>query len=127
MNRLLIVMFGGGVGSGARYLLSGWVAERLGAGWPYGTLAVNLLGSLALGFIAELGARSAAMSLEVRLLLTTGFMGGFTTYSTFNYETLKLLQDGRMGAAALNVGLTLLGALAGAVLGVWAARALVAG
>ena len=127
MNRLLIVMFGGGVGSGARYLLSGWVAERLGAGWPYGTLAVNLLGSLALGFIAELGARSAAMSLEVRLLLTTGFMGGFTTYSTFNYETLKLLQDGRMGAAALNVGLTLLGALAGALLGVWAARALVAG
>ena len=67
------------------------------------------------------------MSIELRLLLTTGFMGGFTTYSTFNYETLRLLQDGRWSAAALNVGLTLVACLAGGALGMIGARAAVGG
>lgn len=127
MSRLFIVVLGGGVGSGARYLVSTWVADRLGAGLPWGTFTVNLVGSLLLGGIAELGARSAAMSLEVRLLLTTGFMGGFTTYSTFNYETLKLLADGRIAAGLGNIALTVGGCLLGGLLGVYGARALVAG
>ena len=127
MNKLLPVVIGGGLGAGARYLVCELMLSRLGPAFPWGTLTVNLLGSILLGVIAQLGLSGAAMSIELRLLLTTGFMGGFTTYSTFNYETLNLLQDGRWSAAALNVGLTLVACLAGGALGVIGARAAVGG
>lgn len=123
MHKLLPVVIGGGLGAGARYLVADWMLQRFGAAFPWGTLTVNLVGSILLGLIAQLGLSSGAMSVELRLLLTTGLMGGFTTYSTFNYETLKLLQEGRAGAAALNVALTLVGCLAGGALGVLGGRA----
>ena len=127
MNKLLPVVIGGGLGAGARYLLCELMLSRLGPAFPWGTLTVNLLGSILLGVIAQLGLSGASMSIELRLLLTTGFMGGFTTYSTFNYETLRLLQDGRWSATALNVGLTLVACLAGGALGMIGARAAVGG
>lgn len=123
MSRFLIVVIGGGLGSGARYLVCAALAERLGSAFPWGTFTVNLLGSFLLGAIATLGLSSATMSVEVRLLLTTGFMGGFTTYSTFNYETTGLLLEGRWGVAAANVGLTLVACLAGGMIGILGARA----
>lgn len=123
MSRFFIVVIGGGLGSGARYLVCTALAERLGVTFPWGTFTVNLLGSFLLGAIATLGLSSATMSVEVRLLLTTGFMGGFTTYSAFNYETLNLLLSERWIVGIANIGLTLVGCLLGGGLGVLAGRA----
>ena len=117
MERLAWVCLGGAAGSGARYLLAGWVQRLAGAGFPAGTLAVNLLGSFALGLLMPIGLRTDLLSPTVRVALATGLMGGFTTYSTFSYETMSLLQEGAWMAAALNVAATLLGCLAASFLG----------
>ena len=122
MERLAWVCLGGAAGSGARYLLAGWVQRLAGAGFPAGTLAVNLLGSFALGLLMPLGLRTDMLSPTVRVALATGLLGGFTTYSTFSYETMKLLQDGAWGSAALNVSITVGVCLAASFLGVAAAR-----
>jgi CrcB protein len=98
--KLLAVCLGGALGSGARYLVSLGALRFLGAGFPWGTLTVNVVGSFLLGVLAHLAAQELPASPAMRLLITTGFCGGFTTYSTFNNETLKLLEDGRMGLAA---------------------------
>ncbi len=113
-TRFLLVCAGGAAGTGARYLVSGWALALLGPGFPYGTLAVNVLGSLLLGMIMQLGLTTDLLSPTARVTLATGVMGGFTTYSSFNYETLRFCQDGAWGRAALNVAVTLvLCALAG--------------
>jgi CrcB protein len=122
---LLWVMIAGGVGSGARYLVGHWAAARLDPSFPYGTLIVNLLGCFAVGLVAQL-ASAAAWSPELRAAVTTGFLGGFTTYSSFNQETLSLFAAGTTAPALLNVAVTLLGGLAAGWLGVVAARQLVA-
>jgi CrcB protein len=110
---LLLVGGGGALGCVCRYLLASSLGERFGI--PYGTLAVNLLGSFALALLMSLSGRSEDP--QLRLLLGTGFMGGFTTYSTFNLETLRLLEAGDWRRAALYLGLTLVGCMAGALLG----------
>jgi CrcB protein len=117
VERLLWVCLGGAAGSGARYLLAGWVQRLAGAGFPLGTLSVNLLGSFVLGLLMPVGLRTDLISPGVRLALTTGLMGGFTTYSTFSYETMSLLQEGAWPAALLNVAATLAGCLAASFLG----------
>jgi CrcB protein len=123
MERFLWVCLGGAAGSGARYLLSGWVGERLGAGFPWGTLSVNLVGSFALGALMEFAQTATWVSPTAQLALTVGVLGGFTTYSTFNYETLANLQQGAWGLAATNVGATVVGCLAAGFLGLVSARA----
>jgi CrcB protein len=120
--RFFWVCLGGAVGSGARYLVSGWALEVLGPSFPYGTLAVNLIGSFLLAALMHLGVDAAAMSPTLRLALTTGVMGGFTTYSTFSYETMQYLQEGAWGIALLNVLGTVVGCLAACFLGWTAAR-----
>jgi CrcB protein len=115
----LYVAAGGLVGTLARYHLQGLVQPQAGARFPVGTLAVNLLGSLALGFIARLGAETTVMSAEVRAGLTIGLCGGFTTMSTFAYETMALLGDGQVGRASVY----LLTTIAGSVLAVAAGAA----
>jgi fluoride exporter len=125
MGRLAWVSLGGAVGTAARYLLSVWLLRALGPAFPYGTLAVNLIGSFLLGMIVQVGLDSTLLSPTTRLVLGTGVMGGFTTYSTFNYETLQYLQGGAWAMAGLNVAATLLGCLVAGALGVAAARALV--
>lgn len=107
MSPLVLVMVGGGLGSGARYLLSTYVLERMGSTMPWGTLLVNVLGSLVMGALIGLAAGGRGPSMELRLFLTTGFLGGFTTYSAFNQETLGLLGAGDLRAALLYLGLTL--------------------
>jgi CrcB protein len=123
VERLLLVCLGGAFGSGARYLLSGWLAERLGHGFPYGTLAVNVAGSFLLAALMEVGLASASLSPTARIALGTGVLGGFTTYSTFSYESFVYLREGAPALAALNVSLTLFGCLLACWLGFAAARA----
>jgi len=109
MQRLLIVVCAGGLGCGARYLV-GLVAEsRFGVTFPAGTLLVNLLGCLLMGFVARLSIDSSCLTPVVRLALTTGFLGGFTTYSSFNLESTRLLSEGRVGLFALNLLGTVIG------------------
>jgi len=122
--RFLLICLGGALGTGARFLLSGAMARAYGPGFPLGTLLVNLVGSFLIAVVIELSLRGGWISPDLRLFLTTGVMGGFTTYSSFNYESLRLVQDGRAGAAALNVGLTLVGCALAGVLGLVAARVL---
>jgi len=117
MERFLWICLGSAVGGGARYLVSGWALKVLGPSLPYGTLAVNMIGSFLLAGLMFAGVDAAAMPATVRLALTTGVMGGFTTYSTFSYETMKYLQDGAWGIAIGNVLVTVLGCLVACLLG----------
>jgi CrcB protein len=122
MNRLWLVCLGGAIGSGARYLIAQEAPRILGTAFPYGTLAVNVAGSLLLGAIMHVGLTTTAISPDLRLMLTTGVMGGFTTYSTFNYETLEYLRAGSYWLAGLNVAVTLVACLLAGVVGLLAAR-----
>ncbi|MDX1582856.1 MAG: fluoride efflux transporter CrcB [Thermoanaerobaculia bacterium] len=120
-----MVCIGGAAGSGARYLISVWMAARFGSAFPLGTLAVNLGGSFLLALLMQISLASDVLSPEVRLALTTGALGGFTTYSTFNYETTVLVQEGAFLLASLNVALTILGCLLAGWLGFWAGKIIV--
>ena len=91
---------GGGL---TRYYLSGWVYSLLGRAFPYGTFAVNIMGAYLIGLIMELGLRSTLIPDTLRLGLTVGFLGGLTTFSTFSYETLSLLEDGQFFVAFANI------------------------
>ncbi|HEX4441392.1 MAG TPA: fluoride efflux transporter CrcB [Thermoanaerobaculia bacterium] len=123
MSRLAWICLGGALGTGARYLLSGFAAAELGTVFPWGTLAVNVIGSLLLGAIMHVGLTTSLLSPTLRMTLGTGVLGGFTTYSTFNYETLRQLQDGAWPLALTYVGVTLFGCLAAGWAGVTLARA----
>ena len=117
MERLLWICFGSALGGGARYLLSTWVGELLGPSFAYGTLSVNLLGSFLMGGLMYAGVVAAAISPELRLVLTTGVLGGFTTYSAFSYETLQYLQKGAWHTGVANVVATVFGCLLACLLG----------
>ncbi|HEX9051421.1 MAG TPA: CrcB family protein [Anaeromyxobacter sp.] len=122
MTRLLLVCAGGAIGAGARYLVSSWAALQLGADFPRGTLIVNVTGSFVLAFIVSL--RPGIVSPDLRLFLGAGIMGGYTTYSSFNTETLALLEGGSPGLAAANLALTVAGCLAAGLAGFAAGRGL---
>ena len=127
MSRFLWICLGGAVGTGARYLVSTWALTLLGPAFPWGTLAVNAIGSFLLGALMHVGLSTDLLSPALRLALSTGVIGGFTTYSTFNYETLQYVSDGALGLAALNVSATFVLCLAAGLLGLAAARVLVGG
>ncbi|GAB4367731.1 MAG: fluoride efflux transporter CrcB [Acidobacteriota bacterium] len=118
MIRWLAVGAGGFVGATFRWLVAGGV-QRLfpEAGFPWGTFAVNALGCLALGFLAELAELRGVLGVEGRLFLLVGVLGGFTTFSTFGWETVSLLRDGSPGLAAGNAAGQVLVGLAGIWLG----------
>ena len=122
--RHLIVFLAGGAGAVARYAVGGWVAQAAGSGFPWGTLTVNVSGSFLISLVIQIALASDAISPEVRLALTTGLLGGYTTYSTFNYETIALLREGAWQIAAINVAATLLLCLAAGFAGLAAGRAL---
>jgi CrcB protein len=127
MGRFLWICLGGAVGTGARYLVSEWSLRNLGPGFPWGTLAVNVAGSFLLGFLMQVALATTLLSPTLRLTLTTGVMGGFTTYSTFNYETLRYLQQNDWVGAGTNVGVTLVVCLVAGALGLFLARLFVGG
>jgi fluoride exporter len=100
---LLLVALGGALGSVLRYLATALAVRWLGVDFPWGTLAVNLAGSFAIGLVNELGADALRLSPQARLFLATGVLGGLTTYSAFSYETVRLMERGAWGPAWLNV------------------------
>lgn len=104
MKLLWYVGMGAAVGGMSRFLLVGFIQQRAGADFPVGTLLINVTGSFVLGFIMRYALQTGAISPEVRALLTTGFCGGYTTFSTFSYETAQLVEDGEYGRAALYIG-----------------------
>lgn len=122
MQRFLWICLGGAVGTGLRYWVSGWVMRLGSTTFPFGTLAVNLIGSFLLSILMYVGLSTGGMSPTMRLALTTGMLGGFTTYSTFSYETLEYLQRGSLLVAGLNIGLTVAGCLIASLLGLAAGR-----
>ncbi len=126
MTRLLLIGLGGAFGSIARYLVAVWSAGALGTSFPLGTLLVNVAGSFLLAFVMHLGTATELLSANARLALTTGVLGGFTTYSTFNFETTGFFRSGAWFYGTLNVLATVGGCLAAGLLGLAAAR-LIAG
>jgi len=110
MSKLLLVCAGGAIGSGARYLVGSWAVAVVGPGFPWGTLAVNLSGSFLISAVMYLGLEVGTIGPDVRIFLAVGVLGGFTTYSSFNHETLALAQRGQWGLASAYVAATVLGA-----------------
>ncbi len=111
LPRFLMVVLGSGLGGGLRLLAAVVVQGQLGPVFPYGTLAVNLLGSFALGLFFGVRERTLQLSPDLWLFLGTGLCGGFTTMSTFSLETLALLRQRELYYAGLNVAATVLGCL----------------
>ncbi len=127
MTRFVLICFGGAVGTGARYLLGGLVAHWAGPDFPYGTLLINMLGSLLIGVIQQVGLSTLLIPDTLRLVLAIGVMGGFTNYSSFSYETIRLLEAGSWLAASLYVLFTTALCLAGCAAGLSVGRVLIAG
>ena len=125
MNLIWYVALGSAVGGASRFALSTFIQQRAGA-FPVGTLVVNVTGSLALGFLMRYALGSTSVSAETRALLTTGFCGGYTTFSTFSYETIALMQDGDYRRAGTYVILSVVVSLAATFLGIVAANELLA-
>jgi CrcB protein len=103
---LLIICLGGAIGTGLRYLTAIIAAKWFGAEFPYGTLIVNLAGAFVIGFVQQVGTDVLFVPDDVRLFLTTGMMGGLTTYSTFSYETVRLMEFGSWHHAWINIFVT---------------------
>lgn len=126
MRSYLIVFFGAGLGGALRHGVNLAAARLLGTEFPWGTFAVNLLGSLAMGLIAEYFALRGDASQAWRLFLTTGILGGFTTFSAFSLDAAVLWERGALLAAALYVAGSVALAIGGLFLGLWIVRSLVA-
>ena len=124
MERFLWISLAGAAGTGVRYLVAVWAARRLGSAFPYGTLIVNLAGCFLISAVMR-AALALSWSPTLRTVITVGFLGGLTTYSSFNYETIRLLEEGAMSSAATNVATTLAGALLAGWLGVFFAKQLI--
>lgn len=127
MMRILLVGFAGALGTMARYLVGLWAGQSLGTGFPYGTLIVNVTGCFLIALVAQLALSTSWISPTLRLTLTTGFMGGLTTYSSFNFETTNLFRDRGIAAGLLNVGITLGTCFLAGLAGLALARRLAAG
>lgn len=99
------VALGGALGASGRYVVSTWAVERWGLAFPYGTLIVNVVGSLVLGVVAGIFARGTGVPDSVRLLVGVGFFGAFTTFSTYAVETAGLIERPSLSAALLNIAI----------------------
>ena len=124
MNQVMAVAIGGALGSVLRYGLSNWVHSFVGRGFPYGTLAVNVLGCLAMGILFVLLVERMADSAMWRAGLLVGLLGGFTTFSAFSIETFNLIEQGDLAKAAGNMAASLVLCIGATWLGVTLARQL---
>jgi CrcB protein len=120
-KRVALVAAGGAVGSVARYLVALWTAQQFGATFPWGTLSVNVIGSFLIGLLATLADELGAMGPDVRVLLIVGVLGGFTTFSSFSLETLRLAEQHELARTAAyfcaSIALSFAAAIAGIALG----------
>ena len=118
-----MVGIGGFIGAVARFWLGGYIGQRMGTKFPYGTFVINCSGSFIIGLVVTLLAERSHWSPNLRYLIPIGFVGAYTTFSTFEYETLRAFQDGQILAAALNVALSVFVGFIAVWLGVIAGRA----
>ena len=123
---ILGIALAGALGALARYGMTGWFQRWLGPVFPWGTLSVNLLGCLLLGLLMELARQTGWISAEVRIIAGIGFLGAFTTFSTFGFETFRAAETGNWFTAACNILLNVVGGLllvaVGVGLGRWMAQ-----
>ena len=124
MTRVFMVGLAGALGTISRYLIGLWARAALGTAFPYGTLIVNIGGCFLMALVAQLAISTTLISPTLRLTLTTGFMGGLTTYSSFNYETTDLLRERAWATGFGNIGITFVGCFVAGVLGLALARRL---
>jgi CrcB protein len=124
MKQVLAIALGGAAGSVLRYWTSLGAHHLFGRGFPYGTLAVNVLGSLAIGILYVLLVERSSLGVEWRAALITGFLGGFTTFSAFSLETMMLLEQAEHLKAVLNIAVSVALCLAAALIGLYAGRQL---
>jgi CrcB protein len=117
MRNYIMVGVGGVIGAVGRYWLGGVISRMSSGKFPYGTLVVNLAGCLLIGFIMTLALERFSWSPELRVFLTIGILGSFTTFSTFSYETMSLLREGAYALGAANMAVSVLGCLAAAFAG----------
>ena len=122
---LWYIAIGSALGGVCRYLVGGLVQRGVGAGFPAGTLVVNVTGSFLLGVLLRYGLETPTLTPEWRALLTIGLCGGYTTFSTFSYETVALLEDGQWARAAAYVSASLVLSLGATLLGLVAGRGLI--
>ncbi len=124
MNKILLIGAGGAAGALSRYVLAGYVYKFMGTLFPYGTLFVNVLGCLIIGFLGVFAEERMQVGPAFRLFVFIGFLGAFTTFSSFTYETWMLAKDGDMLRSLLNVFGTMVSCFGGFFVGVMAARLL---
>lgn len=118
----LAISIGAVLGANARYIVGGWVADRFGAAFPYGTLMINVSGSFLIGIVLTLATERAMTPSWFQPAVAIGFLGAYTTFSTFSYETLNLINAGSFITAGVNIGASVCGGLAGVYLGTVVAR-----
>lgn len=124
MDKVLWISIGAVLGANLRYWVGDWAAQRFGSGFPYGTLLINLSGSFLLGLIVSMSMENFIIDPRLRLLLTIGFLGSYTTFSTYAYESIALISQGQWGLGLFNLlGSSLLGGLF-AILGIWLGKVL---
>jgi CrcB protein len=120
----LCICVAGALGTGARYLVGVWAGKTFGAAWPYGTLIVNVIGCFLIAVVAQIAMTTTMITPTLRLTLTTGFIGGLTTYSSFNLETTYLLQERAWVSGFANLIVTGVGCFLAGLLGFVVARRL---
>jgi CrcB protein len=120
------IAFGAAAGGVSRFYLTMAVQQRMGASFPWGTLLINITGSLLLGFLLRYALATPAISVEVRAMLTTGFCGGYTTFSSYSYETVAMIEEGQFGRASIYAVSSVLLALLATFCGFILARELIA-
>lgn len=123
MTRIILVALGGAIGASSRYLLGMWLQTRLSSDFPWGTFVINTSGSFLIGLVLGL-VNTGTLSAEARLFLAVGVLGGYTTFSSFSYETLELLSDGNIQAFLFNALGQLVAGLLAVYLGIVLSRSL---
>lgn len=122
MQNYVLVFVGGGLGAAARYWLSGWVPRRIESDLPIGTLAVNILGCFLIGLLMSAFEDRFLAQPSIRVFLTIGILGGFTTFSTFSFETVALIRDGEVLFATFNILLSIVTCIGGTAIGMYIGR-----
>jgi CrcB protein len=122
--KIILVFLGGGMGAVARYWMQGAVHDVAGASFPYGTLSVNVLGAFVIGFLMTVFEARFLVQPALRVFLTIGILGGFTTFSAFSFETFRLFQEGSISAGLLNAFVSVTGCLAATWFGTIAGKLL---
>lgn len=125
MKVVLIIAFGGAAGAVGRYLLAGYLGQLMGGGFPWAILVVNVIGSFLLGLITELASQSVLVTPEIKALMTVGFLGAFTTFSTFSLDIVELCERGQWSLAFLYICASVFMAVFGLVGGVMVVKAIV--